>query len=127
MFCSKHALVDDSPSRLQVVVQPKAVPSKQAGFLGHFMFENEYVIRGITGIVAEVMIHMHWNTGHRFFSYLTIKDVAAIEPLLNLIVEQARLQILFPLKGNTRMQQISLVVAPPEGGRSNSWTRNNSL
>jgi hypothetical protein len=90
--------------------------------LRHFMYENEDVIRGISVIVAEVMTRMHLNTGHRVFSYLTIKDVAAIEPFLNLIVEQARLQISFPLKGNTQIQETLLVVAPPVGGRSNSWT-----
>jgi hypothetical protein len=66
---------------------------------------------------------MNLNTGHRVFSYLTIKDVAAIEPFLDLIVEQARLQNTFPLKTNTRMQETVLVVAPPEGSRSNSWTK----
>jgi hypothetical protein len=119
MFCSK----DTPEEEYSVAVLAKDVPRKQAGFLRQFLFENEDVIRGINGIVAEVLNHMHLNTGHRVFSYLTITDIAAIEPFFNLIVEQARLQILFPLKTNTRIQETVLDVAPPEGGRSNSWTK----
>jgi hypothetical protein len=124
MFCSKHAPEEDySHPRLELALLAKAVPRQQAGFFRQFLFENGDVIRGINGIVAELMNHMHLNTGHWVFSYLTIKDVAAIEPFLNLIVEQARLQISFPQKTNTRIQETKLVVAPPEGGRSNSWTK----
>jgi hypothetical protein len=110
------------PERRKQQTKPER-RKKAVGFLRQFNYGNEEVIRDITGIVEVEMDHMNLSTGHRVFSYLTNQQFASVEPMLELIVDQARLQVSFPLKTNTRIQQIVLVVAPPEGTRSNSWTR----
>ena len=100
---------------------PKPEPVMQAGYFSQFIFENEEAMRSITGIVEEEMKDMKLNTGHR--SFFNLLQTVAIEPFLELIVEQAIKQASFPLKKNTRIQEVLLIVAPPDGSRSNSWTK----
>ena len=42
--------------------------------------------------------------------------------MLDLIVQEARTRVGFPLKKKTRRQEIVIVIAPKVGSRSNWWT-----
>jgi hypothetical protein len=59
------------------------------------------------------------TAGYHVFSNID----AAIEPCLELIVEQAGERTSFPLKRSTRIQEIVFVLAPPDGSRLNTWTK----
>jgi hypothetical protein len=106
-------MAEDLPPRIAVEKPTKEAPKKQAGFLSEFVFENECVMRSINRIVEDTNKKNRNTAGYRVFSNID----AAIEPCLELIVEQAGERTSFPLKRSTRIQEIVFVLAPPDGSR----------
>jgi hypothetical protein len=120
-FCSPHTSGEAVPVTKNVAASKKKEPLMKSGLQCEFQFDNEDVINGITNILVEKTTGMTKDTGHREFNYLS--ETGNIEPLLQLIVEEAGKETSFPLKKNTRIQEIVVAIAPPAGSRSTPWTR----
>jgi hypothetical protein len=86
--------------------------------LGTYASDKEDVIRAIKRCVDVDSKPKNLNTGNCSFQDLNL----AIQPWLELIVDMAGKQTSFLLKTRTRIQEIVLVVAPPDSSRSNFWT-----
>jgi hypothetical protein len=86
-FCSTHTGGEVVPVTKNVAASKKKEPSMQSGYQCEFEFENEDVINGITNILEEETKDMTKDTEYREFANIT--EIGHIEPMLQLIVEEA--------------------------------------
>jgi ectoine hydroxylase-related dioxygenase (phytanoyl-CoA dioxygenase family) len=92
------------------------------GYFRNFVLEDQETIGRIAAAVQEEMCLQNYTaTGCR--SFHAMEDNKSLAPLLELVVEQAREKISFRMSSATAtLNYPTLVVAPPEGSRSNSWS-----
>ena len=75
----------------------------------------------IISLVEKESETMNVRTGYRAFA--NVERIEAMEPMLQLIIDEARKKVSFPLKNETRIQEILVSVAPEVNSRSNWWTK----
>jgi hypothetical protein len=121
-YCSKHTTAEELRiGKTTTITAARPKPEKKYGYLGQFIFDDNNEIRRITELVEKQTNDMNKDTGCR--SFCNLRECKTIEPSLNLVVEQAKVKISFPLKKNTRNQEIIVVLAPGVNLRSNWWTK----
>jgi hypothetical protein len=126
-FCRNHK--GNAKETVEVkgvaVTAEKLTPTKKKGYFGTFDLKDEKTLEEITTKMNNHSNDFEKNsnlmTGGRVMANLDNVKMEDIRPLLDLIMEEARDRIKFPLK-KTRLVRASLVIAPANSNRSNSWT-----
>jgi ectoine hydroxylase-related dioxygenase (phytanoyl-CoA dioxygenase family) len=126
-FCRNHK--GNAKETVEVkgvaVTAEKLTPTKKKGYFGTFDLKDEKTLEEITTKMNNHSNDFEENsnlmTGGRVMANLDNVKMEDIRPLLDLIMEEARDRIKFPLK-KTRLVRASLVIAPASSNRSNSWT-----
>jgi hypothetical protein len=123
-FCTVHGRQEVAvPKQVARKPPPKLPAMPMACYMRHFIFEDAEAMKSISDFVEEVMQTMDpdcFISGARHFEPF---QESTLQPLLDLIVAQARSSIHFPIRSATRTAQTMLVLAPPLNSRSSSYTR----
>jgi hypothetical protein len=106
---------------------PQPAPVKHtAGYLSSFVFENQEALTEITRIAEETMNDFAQNNPNMFRTgqrRLIQCPTPWLDPLLQLMIEEAKQKVKFPLKSKCQVLHPSIVVAPAVGSRSSAHTR----
>jgi hypothetical protein len=121
-FCINHTSEWIYPTPKDKVVHPTSTAVQGRGYFGKFLFSNKEAFEMISKIAYEDPRLRDPNTIVTKCRFHQNYEGTELQPLLGLIVQEARARIKFPIKSKARVQEPILVVAPPVSSRKNSWT-----